>query len=186
WRLSTTPTLRGSRRRTWWTLGHCWNRWPREKQVFQVGSATDIDREWPDRGSWHGCRQTSPSAGPSGSCGRHPGRRRCTGQPAKRDRAVEHWLSYVDSREDIRHVGNGSDGRMARLEKLAEPELCPNEHSENYERPCFGVDVVIEGGTLDHVELYAFQTGWGMAMKPGELKVEPPKRVSRPPARDIG
>jgi hypothetical protein len=49
-----------------------------------------------------------------------------------------------------------SDGSVARLEKLAEPELCPNEHSENYERPCFGVDVVIEGGTLDHVEMYAF------------------------------
>ena len=59
-----------------------------------------------------------------------------------------------------------SDGSVARLEKLAEPELCRNEHSENYERPCFGVDVVIEGGTLDHVEISAFQTGWGMAINP--------------------
>ena len=36
-----------------------------------------------------------------------------------------------------------SDGSVARLEKLAEPELCRNQHSENYECPCFGVDVVI-------------------------------------------
>ena len=79
-----------------------------------------------------------------------------------------------------------SDESVARVEKLAEPESCRNKHSENYERPCFGVDVVIEGGTLDHVEIYAFQTGWGMAMKPGELEVESPKQVSRGPAREIG
>src|SRR5262245_41001616 len=75
------------------------------------------------------------------------------------------------------------DGSVARLEKLAEPELCRNEHSENYDRPCFGVDVVIEGGTLDHVEIYAFQTGWGMAIKPAELQVQPGKQVPRGPAR---
>jgi hypothetical protein len=40
-----------------------------------------------------------------------------------------------------------SDESVARVEKLAEPESCRNKHSENYERPCFGVDVVIEGGT---------------------------------------
>src|SRR4051812_39321237 len=37
-----------------------------------------------------------------------------------------------------------SDGSVARLEKLFDPELCANQHSENYERPWFGVDVAIE------------------------------------------
>jgi hypothetical protein len=78
-----------------------------------------------------------------------------------------------------------SDGSVARLEKLAEPELCRTEHSENYERPCFGVDVVIEGGTLDHVEIFAFQTGWGMAINPPAADREPGKRVSRGPSRGI-
>jgi hypothetical protein len=78
-----------------------------------------------------------------------------------------------------------SDGSVARLEKLSEPELCRNEHSENYERPCFGVDVVIEGGTLDHVEISAFQTGWGMAINPAATNLEPGKQVPRGPSRGI-
>ena len=78
-----------------------------------------------------------------------------------------------------------SDGSVARLEKLAEPELCRNEHSENYERPCFGVDVVIEGGTLDHVEISAFQTGWGMAVNPAIAKEVPGKEVPRGSSRSV-
>ena len=65
-----------------------------------------------------------------------------------------------------------SDGRVARLEKLFEPDVCRNERSENHERPCFGVDVVIDRGTSDHVEITAFQTGWGMAIKPPKGKHE--------------
>src|SRR6516165_2057087 len=75
-----------------------------------------------------------------------------------------------------------SDGSVARLEKLFEPELCRNEHSENYERPCFGVDVVIDGGTLDHVEISAFQTGWGMAINPPPADREPGKQLPRGPS----
>jgi hypothetical protein len=57
-----------------------------------------------------------------------------------------------------------SDGSVAHLEKLSAPELCPNEGSTYFQRPQFGVDVVIEGGKLDHVEISAFQTGSGMAI----------------------
>ena len=78
-----------------------------------------------------------------------------------------------------------SDGSVARLEKLAEPELCRNEHSENYERSCFGVDVVMTGGTLDHGEISAFQTGWGMAINPAAANPEPGKQVPRIPGRGI-
>jgi hypothetical protein len=59
-----------------------------------------------------------------------------------------------------------SDGSVAHLSKFVEPELCPDEGSEYYQRPRFGVDVVIEGGKLDHVEISAFQTGAGMAVDP--------------------
>jgi hypothetical protein len=59
-----------------------------------------------------------------------------------------------------------SDGSVAHLSKFVEPELCANESSEYYQRPHFGVDVVIEGGKLDHVEISAFQTGAGMAVDP--------------------
>jgi hypothetical protein len=78
-----------------------------------------------------------------------------------------------------------SDGSVARLERLFEPELCRNEHSENYERPCFGVDVVIEGGTLDHVEISAFQTGWGIAIHPPAADCERGKQVPRGPSRGV-
>jgi hypothetical protein len=78
-----------------------------------------------------------------------------------------------------------SDGSVARLEKLFDPELCANQHSENYERPWFGVDVVIEGGMLDHVEICAFQTGWGMAINPPVAGQEPGKRITRGPSRGI-
>ena len=59
-----------------------------------------------------------------------------------------------------------SDGSVAYLRKLSEPELCGNQSSDHYQRPHFGFDVVIEGGKLDHVEIYAFQTGSGMAIAP--------------------
>jgi hypothetical protein len=59
-----------------------------------------------------------------------------------------------------------SDGSVCDIEKLAEPELCSNQNSDYYLRPCFGFDVVIEGGPLDHVEVYAFTTGSGMAVAP--------------------
>jgi hypothetical protein len=59
-----------------------------------------------------------------------------------------------------------SDGSVGHLRKLAEPELCSNQSSDHYQRPHFGFDVVIEGGTLDHVEIYAFQTGSGKAIGP--------------------
>ena len=66
-----------------------------------------------------------------------------------------------------------SDGSVARLEKLCEPQLCRNEHSENFERPYFGVDVTIEGGKVDHVEISAFQTGSGMVLDPAEFGQKP-------------
>ena len=59
-----------------------------------------------------------------------------------------------------------SDGSIAHLSKLSEPELCPNESSHYFQRPQFGVDVVIEGGQVDHIEISAFQTGSGMAVGP--------------------
>jgi hypothetical protein len=59
-----------------------------------------------------------------------------------------------------------SDGSVAYLSKLSEPELCTDQSSDHYQRPNFGFDVVIEGGKLDHVEIYAFQTGSGMAIAP--------------------
>ena len=34
-----------------------------------------------------------------------------------------------------------SDGSVAHLEKLAEPQLCSNESSDHFERPHFGIDV---------------------------------------------
>jgi hypothetical protein len=58
-----------------------------------------------------------------------------------------------------------SDGSVAHLEKLSAPELCPNEGSTYFQRPQFGVDVVIEGGKLDHIEISAFQTGSGMMVE---------------------
>jgi hypothetical protein len=57
-----------------------------------------------------------------------------------------------------------SDGSVARLEKCTEPAKCDTEGSPYHGRPQFGVDVVIEGGKLDHVEISAFQTGSGMAI----------------------
>jgi hypothetical protein len=62
-----------------------------------------------------------------------------------------------------------SDGSVAHLEKLSAPELCPNEGSTYFQRPQFGVDVVIEGGKLDHIEISAFQTGSGMAVGPSKV-----------------
>jgi hypothetical protein len=59
-----------------------------------------------------------------------------------------------------------SDGSVGYLRKLAEPQLCANQDSHYFECPHFGVDVVIEGGKLDHVEISAFQTGSGMAIGP--------------------
>ena len=38
-----------------------------------------------------------------------------------------------------------ADGSVGYLRKLAEPELCSNQKSENYQRPHFGFDVVIGG-----------------------------------------
>ncbi len=52
------------------------------------------------------------------------------------------------------------------MEKLSEPELCVNESSDYFQRPHFAVDVMIEGGTLAHIEITAFQTGSGMALGP--------------------
>jgi hypothetical protein len=59
-----------------------------------------------------------------------------------------------------------SDGSVASLSKLSEPEFCANPSSDFYQRPHFGFDVVIEGGKLDHVEIHAFQTGSGLAIAP--------------------
>ena len=59
-----------------------------------------------------------------------------------------------------------SDGSVAYLSRLSEPELCANQSSDCYQRPHFAFDVVIEGAKLDHVEIYAFQTGSGMAVAP--------------------
>jgi hypothetical protein len=72
-----------------------------------------------------------------------------------------------------------SDGSVAHLEKLAEPQLCSNEQSDHFERPHFGIDVKIEGGPVDFVEIYAFQTGSGMAIGPTnadqKAKATPPR-----------
>jgi hypothetical protein len=59
-----------------------------------------------------------------------------------------------------------SDGSVGYLRKLAEPQLCSNESSHYFECPHFGVDVVIEGGKVDHIEISAFQTGARMAIGP--------------------
>jgi hypothetical protein len=59
-----------------------------------------------------------------------------------------------------------SDGSVGYLRKFEEPELCSDESSDYFQRPKFGVDVVIEGGKLDHIEISAFQTGSGMAIGP--------------------
>jgi len=59
-----------------------------------------------------------------------------------------------------------SDGSVGYLSKLSEPQLCANQSSYYFERPQFGVDVVIEGGKVDHIEISAFQTGSGMAVGP--------------------
>jgi hypothetical protein len=59
-----------------------------------------------------------------------------------------------------------SDGSVGCLRKLAEPQLCSNESSDHFERPHFGVDVKIEGGPVDFVEIHAYQTGSGMALGP--------------------
>ncbi len=59
-----------------------------------------------------------------------------------------------------------SDGSVAHLRKFEEPELCSDESSHYFLCPKFGVDVVIEGGKLDHLEISAFQTGSGMAIGP--------------------
>jgi hypothetical protein len=57
-----------------------------------------------------------------------------------------------------------SDGSVGYLRKFEEPELCPDENSDYFQCPKFGLDVVIEGGKLDHIEISAFQTGSGMAI----------------------
>ena len=73
-----------------------------------------------------------------------------------------------------------SDGSVAHLEKLSAPELCPDESSQYYQRPQFGVDVKIEGGKLDHLEISAFQTGSGMALGPAKPEsAEEPKHAGR-------
>jgi hypothetical protein len=71
-----------------------------------------------------------------------------------------------------------SDGSVAHLEKLAAPELCPNERSDYFQRPHFGVDVVIEGGKLDHIEITAFQSGSGMAVGPPDAKPDTRVRLA--------
>ena len=76
-----------------------------------------------------------------------------------------------------------SDGSVARLEKLSEPELCQNEQSENFERACVSFDVAITGGVLDHVEITAFQTGWGMAINQAAITEALDKKRSREPER---
>ena len=73
-----------------------------------------------------------------------------------------------------------SDGSVAHLEKLSAPELCPDEGSHYYQRPTFGVDVVIEGGKLDHIEISAFQTGAGMALGPAKADAaDAPKHLGK-------
>ena len=73
-----------------------------------------------------------------------------------------------------------SDGSVAHLAKLSAPELYPNESSHYYQRPQFGVDVEIEGGKLDHIEISAFQTGSGMALGPAIAdSADGPKPVGR-------
>ncbi len=79
-----------------------------------------------------------------------------------------------------------SDGSVARLEKLSEPGLCGNEHSENYERPYFGVDVVIESGRLDRVGISAYQTGWGMVVDPAAVNQAPGSGTRREAATGGG
>ena len=102
-----------------------------------------------------------------------------------RDRIALEVMREVFARLPYGQEFRLSDGSVARLEKLFEPELCENQHSENYERPCFGVDVVIEGGMLDHVEICAYQTGWGMAINPAVGNQEPRKQMPRGPSRGI-
>ncbi len=49
-----------------------------------------------------------------------------------------------------------SDGSVAHLEKPPAPESCTDQGSHYYQRRTFGVDVMIEGGKLDHIENSVF------------------------------
>jgi hypothetical protein len=77
-----------------------------------------------------------------------------------------------------------SDGSVAHLSKLSEPELCPNESSDYFQRPQFGVDVVIEGGKLDHIEISAFQTGSGMSVDPKTAQPNAGTHATKPDGGD--
>jgi hypothetical protein len=79
-----------------------------------------------------------------------------------------------------------SDGSVATLEKFCDPQLCDSEGSQYHERPYFGVDVTIEGGKVDHVEISAFQTGSGMVVDPAELHQAPGKWTRRQEAKGRG
>ena len=61
------------------------------------------------------------------------------------------------------------------MQKLSEPELCVTESSDRFQRPHFAVDVVIEGGTVDHIEISAYQTGSGMTIDPMKLNGHRPR-----------
>jgi hypothetical protein len=83
-----------------------------------------------------------------------------------RDAIAMEVVREVFERLPYGHKFTLSDGSVGYLRKLAEPQLCANQDSHYFECPHFGVDVVIEGGKLDHVEITAFQTGSGLAVGP--------------------
>lgn len=53
-----------------------------------------------------------------------------------------------------------ADGSTAKMVKFVSPKISTTEN-ERKGSPCFAFDVIIEGGKLDHLEFYCYQTGGG-------------------------
>lgn len=82
----------------------------------------------------------------------------------KKDAIVVEIMREIYARLPYGEKFQLSDGSIAYLRKLSEPKLQNSEHQHYPDVPRFGVDVIIEGGKLDHLELFTFQTGWGSAV----------------------
>lgn len=55
-----------------------------------------------------------------------------------------------------------SNGSKCKLKKFVPPKISHRDCEHQYEgRPECAFDVIIEGGKLDHLEFYIFQTGGG-------------------------
>jgi hypothetical protein len=97
----------------------------------------------------------------------------------ERDAIVMEVMREVFARLPFGTTFTLSDGSVARLEKYFEPQLCDDAQSQYHERPHFGVDVMIEGGKVDHVGISAFQTDSAIVVDPAELQQAPGKWTRR-------